>query len=316
MSNAAYESESVVEGLDYYPYGGIRIDTTTNYGGVRNKYAGTVNDTLSGLNYMQARYQNSSRGQFISEDPVFWEVGQSDTGRAILKDPQVLNSYSYAANNPITGKDADGRLVELVSRPIGDWNGVPVSQLGAHAFVYVSPDSPGTIGNISGVNTSKAFALSGIPTSYVGGSLMKTANDPVDTMYGSCGTTLCPGSSRVTVAPPAGMTSAQFDAAVVSSYNNLPSNLGSYDFLSAPRAAGWPNSNNAATAILTGARVSQSQIYQYRSTLQNANNRWTPGLGVPAGAPTYSQQIQQTLGQISATLRSISSLLSAYAAGK
>jgi hypothetical protein len=31
----------------------------TNYGGEKRKYAGTEYDSLSGLNYMQARYQNS-----------------------------------------------------------------------------------------------------------------------------------------------------------------------------------------------------------------------------------------------------------------
>jgi hypothetical protein len=41
-SHAPYESESVVEGFDYYPHGGLRVDTKANYGGVRNKYAGQV----------------------------------------------------------------------------------------------------------------------------------------------------------------------------------------------------------------------------------------------------------------------------------
>jgi RHS repeat-associated protein len=108
-TNVAYESESVVESLDYFPYGGPRVDTKTNYGGVRNKYAGTVYDALSGLNYMQARYQNSSRGQFISEDPVFL----GDPSQQNLKDPQSLNSYSYANDNPIAKSDPTGRLVGI-----------------------------------------------------------------------------------------------------------------------------------------------------------------------------------------------------------
>jgi hypothetical protein len=178
--------------------------------------------------------------------------------------------------------------------------------------VYVVPDSPGTIGSIGGVNTSKAFSLSGIPTSYVNGSLMKTANDPTDSMYGSCGV-VCQGSARVTVAPPAGMTSPQFDSAVVASYNSLPSNLGLYDFLGAPRAAGWPNSNNAASAILLGAGVNQTQLYQYRYALQNTNNRWMPGLGVSATAPTY---YSQALTQITSTLKRISGLISQLGANK
>jgi RHS repeat-associated protein len=107
-SSAAYESESAVESLDYFPYGGQRIDTKTNYGGVRNKYAGTVYDALSGLNYMQARYQNPSRGQFIAEDPAFL----GDPSQQNLKDPQSLNSYSYANDNPITKNDPTGKCAE------------------------------------------------------------------------------------------------------------------------------------------------------------------------------------------------------------
>jgi len=229
-----------------------------------------------------------------------------------LVNPQNLNSYSYAIDNPINKSDPLGKHVELVSRPIGDFYGLPVSQLGAHTFVYVVPDNPGTIGSITRGDTSKPFALSGIPTNSVNGNLMKTFNDPTDLMYGSCGS-LCPAAARVTVAPPSGVSSAQFDQSVVSSFNSLPSDFGPYYFLGAPRVAGAYTSNNAATAILTGAGVSQSQIYQYRSTLQDTNNRWSPGLGVPTTVPTYSQQ---ALSQISATLKSISNLISALAARK
>jgi RHS repeat-associated protein len=58
---------------------------------------------------MQARYQNSSRGQFISEDPVFL----GDPRQQQLTDPQTLNSYSYANDNPITNSDPLGKFVEL-----------------------------------------------------------------------------------------------------------------------------------------------------------------------------------------------------------
>jgi RHS repeat-associated protein len=53
---------------------------------------------------MQARYQNSSRGQFISEDPVFL----GDPRQQALTDPQSLNAYSYANDNPITKSDPSG----------------------------------------------------------------------------------------------------------------------------------------------------------------------------------------------------------------
>lgn len=96
-------SANVVETLDYYPYGGVRTDNKqVGYVGERRKYAGTEFDNVSGLNYMMARYYNSTRGQFISEDPVFWSTQQN------LSDPQSFNSYSYANDNPINRRDPTG----------------------------------------------------------------------------------------------------------------------------------------------------------------------------------------------------------------
>ncbi len=101
---------TIVETLDYYPYGALRIDTKAGaYTGEKRKYAGTEYDAGSGLNYMNARYYEGSRGQFLSQDPVFWEVGQTKDGIRALSDPQSMNSYSYAGNNPITQSDPNGR---------------------------------------------------------------------------------------------------------------------------------------------------------------------------------------------------------------
>src|SRR6266436_3564597 len=71
---------------------------------------------------MQARYQNSSRGQFISEDPVFL----GDPRSQVLTDPQSLNSYSYANDNPITKSDPSGKCVE---------NGCAIETLASVGFV-------------------------------------------------------------------------------------------------------------------------------------------------------------------------------------
>jgi hypothetical protein len=35
--------------LDSFPYGGLGVDTKTNYGGEKRKYTGTEYDALSGL---------------------------------------------------------------------------------------------------------------------------------------------------------------------------------------------------------------------------------------------------------------------------
>jgi hypothetical protein len=52
-----------------------------------------------------ARYYNGAQGQFLSEDPVFL----GDPSQQNLQDPQSLNAYSYANNNPVERKDPTGR---------------------------------------------------------------------------------------------------------------------------------------------------------------------------------------------------------------
>ena len=54
--------------------------------------------------FLNARYYDGGRGQFLSQDPIFWQIGN----QAILADPQAMNSYSYAGNNPIVNKDPEG----------------------------------------------------------------------------------------------------------------------------------------------------------------------------------------------------------------
>jgi RHS repeat-associated protein len=53
---------------------------------------------------LNARYYDPARGQFTSQDPVF----RGDPREMDLSNPQSLNSYSYALNNPISNKDPNG----------------------------------------------------------------------------------------------------------------------------------------------------------------------------------------------------------------
>src|SRR5262249_7489366 len=102
-------SGTPVQTLDYYPYGALRVSTNTGPADSARKYIGQFADS-SGLDYLNARYYSSDRGQFITQDPVFWEIGLTLDGKKALANPQYVNSYAYSSNNPITTKDPSGRM--------------------------------------------------------------------------------------------------------------------------------------------------------------------------------------------------------------
>ena len=95
------ENDNLVQTLDYYPYGATRISVATSTR-ERRQFTGQFTDDSS-LNYLNARYYDSNTGQFTSEDPSFLAAD-----KALLPDPQQLNSYSYSGDNPITFIDSKG----------------------------------------------------------------------------------------------------------------------------------------------------------------------------------------------------------------
>src|SRR5262252_8338894 len=97
-------SGTPLENLDYYPYGSTRIDQTTNNFRENKQFVGQYSDPETNLSYLQARYYDGSKAEFLSEDPVFL----GDPKQQVLTDPQSLNSYSYANDNPITTSDPKG----------------------------------------------------------------------------------------------------------------------------------------------------------------------------------------------------------------
>ena len=103
-SNVVTNSSGAQEELmDYYPFGAIRLDEKVGTFTEQRKFIGQEYDTDTGLNYLNARYYNSSTGRFLSEDSEFWALNED-----YFTNPQLWNSYSYAANNPITGSDPTG----------------------------------------------------------------------------------------------------------------------------------------------------------------------------------------------------------------
>ena len=108
-SNLVIDEEgSVQELVDYLPYGEMRFDQQTGFNEQR-KFTGQEYDAATELSYLNARYYNGSNGRFVSQDPVFLDLDLD------FSDPQTLNSYSYARNNPLVYTDPTGEEIMFFS---------------------------------------------------------------------------------------------------------------------------------------------------------------------------------------------------------
>ena len=90
------DSMAKAEEINYYPFGETRTDTGSV--NVRHKFTGQEWDSETGLYCYGARYYHPVIGRFISADTF---VPQP-------YDPQSLNRYSYARNNPMKLVDPTG----------------------------------------------------------------------------------------------------------------------------------------------------------------------------------------------------------------
>lgn len=93
------QSGAVVEKSSYEPYGEIK------QGGTKSKfgYTGQEKDSETGLNYYDARYYDPHLQRFIQPDTLLPDI----------YDPQQLNRYSYARNNPLKYTDPTGHWAWL-----------------------------------------------------------------------------------------------------------------------------------------------------------------------------------------------------------
>lgn len=84
---------------DRYDYGILGEEQLLSTGsGITNRFTGSYHDDETGLNYMNARYYDANNGHFISPDDIIPN----------LYDPQSLNRYTYALNDPVTLIDPSG----------------------------------------------------------------------------------------------------------------------------------------------------------------------------------------------------------------
>ncbi len=88
----------------YTPFGEKLLDPLANRD--QASFTGHIDDQLTGLTYMQARYYEPVIGRFLSVDPVtFLSSGEN---------PDYFNSYAYTFNDPVNNTDPDGEAAGTV----------------------------------------------------------------------------------------------------------------------------------------------------------------------------------------------------------
>lgn len=93
---------NVTQTREYEPYGQQLSGLSDGVG-----YTGHVQDSSTGLVYMQQRYYDPALGRFLSVDPI---SADASTG-------ENFNRYWYAANNPYKYFDPDGRYPCIATPP-------------------------------------------------------------------------------------------------------------------------------------------------------------------------------------------------------
>ncbi|MFH1310903.1 MAG: RHS repeat-associated core domain-containing protein [Nanoarchaeota archaeon] len=94
------QSGNVIEEEFYLPFGGnLEGDEESRF-----LYTGEEKDRETGIYYYGARYYDSYLRHFIQPDSVL----------ADIYDPQQLNRYSYARNNPYKYTDSSGNVIDTV----------------------------------------------------------------------------------------------------------------------------------------------------------------------------------------------------------
>lgn len=109
------QTGQIVASSDFGVFGDLRLSTGTVSSDY--KFTGKELDQENNLEYFGARYYDSGLARFVSIDPVL--LGDFSK---FLANPQSLNSYSYALNNPIALIDPFGLSTATVNpMPDSGW---------------------------------------------------------------------------------------------------------------------------------------------------------------------------------------------------
>jgi len=146
---------SPVFSSDYIPYG-VQYGAT---GSEEFMYAGMLYDAVTGLYYDNARFYDPNTGKFMTADPI----------GGVLSDPQSLNAYAYARDNPLTIIDPSG---------LAWWNPLswtPTQAILVGAIIGLTIANAFQFGLDPITDTSELSAVSALTSSFVGGAISGVA---------------------------------------------------------------------------------------------------------------------------------------------
>ena len=228
-------SGTEVASIKYDAYGNATLLAGTNPADFG--FTGMYIHQPSGLNLATFRAYSPSLGRWISRDPIGENGG--------------LNLYGYVRNNPISGRDPLGLLVQIGYR---DAAGPIAGDAAEHMVVILTPDTPQDFQGISpfqynsSTNTMMA-TLAGEPSIANSppwgpfGQLTKHANDNSDKP--------CNLKNISTVATPDGMSDTDFINAILNAYNSYENNAPYNPYF--PNGRDSANSNSFAAGLITSA---------------------------------------------------------------
>jgi len=299
-TNVLSQANQPAETIDYYPFGQIRQDITAiGQNPQQKKFLGQDFDTSTGLDYLNARYYNSNIAKFLSEDPAVLTAPEK-----FLTDPQQLNFYSYARNNPINLSDPSGLETDVMSSPLD----FPWGLAAGHSTTIVNPDA----GENLYMDYNNACSQITEPTTFAGYApvidgkwrLVDEINRPdAISTYNKAKETGLPHVAIVSVdAQREGMTNQQLDQKNLNNMVAMQGDQGPYNPFGERVWSTNSNCHNVTTTLLERSGVSQQQVNEIKNELISATGKSLPGFGNSFSTPSVKQVVGQ---QISNTWNSI-----------
>lgn len=183
------QAGTIIQAQDTKPYGGYRVNEDTQYvapipqttttlaiagtTGIKDYYALHERDTETGLTYMNARMYTETGARFLSLDPA-----SQYNPTSLLHDPQQLNLYSYARNNPVRYNDPSGEAIDddgdLLELGLGF---VPIA--GEVIDGYNAIKGKELFGGEQIDATSRLLTTASLAVPFVGGRLVSEVMGPV-----------------------------------------------------------------------------------------------------------------------------------------